>query len=193
VELDLGFGRGIGFYSQMIFEILAPTPDGLIEVCGGGRYDGLARVLGSDRDDRGVGFAFGLERVDSVLGLQGRAKDVGFPDRLLILPGPDDALPHAVRLATMLRAAGTRTVLGPELAPDPIAPLGFESRASRCVVVGGDPKDDRSLVLHDLRDGSRKRMKLKELVNFLKEDSGDRMREPAGPPLPPHEAGESKP
>jgi len=63
VELDLGFGRGIGFYTQMIFELVVPTPGGPIEVCGGGRYDGLARVLGSDRDDRGVGFAFGLERL----------------------------------------------------------------------------------------------------------------------------------
>ena len=64
VELDLGFGRGIGFYTQMIFELVVATPAGPVEVCGGGRYDGLARVLGSDRDDRGVGFAFGLERLD---------------------------------------------------------------------------------------------------------------------------------
>lgn len=63
VELDLGYGRGIGFYSQMIFELVALTPHGPVDVCGGGRYDGLARVLGSDRDDRGVGFAFGLERL----------------------------------------------------------------------------------------------------------------------------------
>jgi histidyl-tRNA synthetase len=63
VELDLGFGRGIGFYTQMIFELVVATPAGPIEVCGGGRYDGLAHVLGSDRDDRGVGFAFGLERL----------------------------------------------------------------------------------------------------------------------------------
>jgi histidyl-tRNA synthetase len=63
VELDLGFGRGIGFYTQMIFELVAAAPGGPVEVCGGGRYDGLARVLGSDRDDRGVGFAFGLERL----------------------------------------------------------------------------------------------------------------------------------
>jgi histidyl-tRNA synthetase len=47
----------------MIFELIAPGPEGPIEVCGGGRYDGLARVFGSDRDDRGVGFAFGLERL----------------------------------------------------------------------------------------------------------------------------------
>ncbi len=63
VELDLGFGRGIGFYTQTIFEITAQTPAGPIEVCGGGRYDGLAGSLGSDRDSHGVGFALGLERV----------------------------------------------------------------------------------------------------------------------------------
>ncbi len=72
VELDLGFGRGIGFYSRMIFELVVPTPEGPVEVCGGGRYDGLARVLGSDRDERGVGFAFGLERLFHVLKAQGR-------------------------------------------------------------------------------------------------------------------------
>ncbi len=63
IELDLGFGRGIGFYSQMIFELVVATDSGPVEVCGGGRYDGLAQVLGSDRDGRGVGFAFGLERL----------------------------------------------------------------------------------------------------------------------------------
>jgi histidyl-tRNA synthetase len=63
VELDLGFGRGIGFYTQMIFALVVETASGPVEVCGGGRYDGLARVLGSNRDDRGVGFAFGLERL----------------------------------------------------------------------------------------------------------------------------------
>ena len=66
IELDLGFGRGIGFYTQMIFEIIVPTSEGPVEVCGGGRYDGLARVLGSHRDDRGAGFAFGLERLHAV-------------------------------------------------------------------------------------------------------------------------------
>src|SRR5262249_5459250 len=43
VALDLGYGRGIGFYTQVIFEVTAPTPDGrAVEVGGGGRYDGLA-------------------------------------------------------------------------------------------------------------------------------------------------------
>jgi histidyl-tRNA synthetase len=66
IELDLGFSRGIGFYTQMIFELAVRSPAGPIGVCGGGRYDGLARVLGSNRDDRGAGFAFGLERLADV-------------------------------------------------------------------------------------------------------------------------------
>ena len=66
IELDLGFSRGIGFYTQMIFELAVNTPRGLTAVCGGGRYDGLARVLGSTRDDRGAGFAFGLERLADI-------------------------------------------------------------------------------------------------------------------------------
>jgi histidyl-tRNA synthetase len=67
LELDMGFGRGLGFYTQVIFELTVPTFDGPVEVCGGGRYDGLARALGSNRDDRGAGFAIGLERLASVV------------------------------------------------------------------------------------------------------------------------------
>jgi histidyl-tRNA synthetase len=69
VELDLGFGRGIGFYTQLIFELIVTTPEGPLEVGGGGRYDGLAQVLGSNRDDRGIGFALGLERLADVTSL----------------------------------------------------------------------------------------------------------------------------
>lgn len=79
LELDLGFGRGIGFYSQMIFELVVATDSGPLDICGGGRYDGLAQVLGAGaaRDSRGVGFAFGLERFAEVLDAQnprGRAR-----------------------------------------------------------------------------------------------------------------------
>ncbi|WP_165232203.1 ATP phosphoribosyltransferase regulatory subunit [Aquisphaera insulae] len=77
VELDMGFGRGIGFYTQMIFELVVPTPEGPREVCGGGRYDGLATVLGSSRDPRGAGFAFGLERLLEVREARSESADPG--------------------------------------------------------------------------------------------------------------------
>ncbi|MDG3006747.1 ATP phosphoribosyltransferase regulatory subunit [Paludisphaera mucosa] len=105
VELDLGFGRGIGFYTQMIFELSAATPRGPVEVCGGGRYDGLARVLGGrGRDDRGAGFAFGLERLDQVLGPDdGRASRAKAPQGYLVTGGGRGVGREAAALAAFLR------------------------------------------------------------------------------------------
>ena len=111
VELDLGFGRGIGFYSQMVFELFAATASGPVSVCGGGRYDGLAHALGSGRDDRGVGFAFGLERLLAALAAQGGAPAIASPRGTLVLARDEGAIAAAVRLATRLRAEGGRVVL----------------------------------------------------------------------------------
>ena len=113
VTLDLGLGRGIGFYSQMIFDLTAATPGGPVELGGGGRYDGLARVLGSDRDDRGVGFAFGLERIDQVLRDQAQrgGSAAVAPRAILVIPADPAATSAAVRLAADVRAAGGRAIL----------------------------------------------------------------------------------
>lgn len=143
VELDLGFGRGIGFYSQMVFEITADTPEGPVEVCGGGRYDGLARVLGSSRDDRGVGFAFGLERLGQVLDAQGHRVPTTASNGFVITPARPEATPHAIALARRLRAEGARAVFE----------TGSASHAARVVQVRG-PLDGPSALLLDGQETS---------------------------------------
>jgi histidyl-tRNA synthetase len=119
VELDLGFGRGIGFYSRMVFELVVPTPSGPIEVCGGGRYDGLARALGSPRDDRGVGFAVGLERLAGVLEVQGEPPSARPACGYLVVAEGAEAstAAAAVRWLTELRKGGARAVLETERSP----------------------------------------------------------------------------
>ncbi len=108
VELDLGFGRGIGFYSQMMFVLLVDTPNGSLEVCGGGRYDGLARALGSAEDVGGVGFAFGLERLRDVLAARGiKIPSTKKPKQILVVAR--DA--NAFGLASWLRGQGLTVVI----------------------------------------------------------------------------------
>ncbi len=142
VVLDLGFGRGIGFYSQMVFELSVETPEGVMELGGGGRYDGLARVLGSDRDDRGVGFAFGLERLAAALEAQGKVPSPVIPSGFLILSESN----AGVDLATRLRMLGARAVLETENTIDEVLARAEASGIPWVIVADADG----TLTLHDL-------------------------------------------
>ena len=150
IELDLGFGRGIGFYSQVVFELVAATPVGPVEVCGGGRYDGLARVFGSDRDDRGAGFAFGLERLLSVLQAQGFWKAPNEGTWFLVVAASASQVREAVQAAARIRSAGWRAIL--EADPERFKagrnalPIG-----TRAIVLG--PAGEDSLLLDRDRVG----------------------------------------
>ncbi len=167
VQIDLGFGRGIGFYSQMVFELVARTPEGPVEVCGGGRYDGLARVLGSERDDRGVGFAFGLERLGQVLDAQGQRTTVSGPGGFIVVAARSDAVPYAIRLARLLRDAGARAVVETNVS-------AVES--ARVVVVHGPLESPSAVVVRDPATGSEAAINPEALLRQAREDAGSLRR-----------------
>jgi histidyl-tRNA synthetase len=159
VVLDLGFGRGIGFYSRMIFELVAATPAGPVEVCGGGRYDGLARVLGSDRDDRGVGFAFGLERLGQVLDAVGVSRLVDKRE-VIVVPSSHEHKADAARLATDLRTHGFVALLEPERTLEEAIRLAWDSLVG-WVVTAGD-----ILTLHNIAEETHVQVERRDLLRI---------------------------
>lgn len=54
--------RGLDYYTKTVFEVTTETPNGMLTVCGGGRYDGLVEELGGPKIPA-VGFGMGMERV----------------------------------------------------------------------------------------------------------------------------------
>jgi histidyl-tRNA synthetase len=74
-DVDPRLVRGLDYYTRTAFEfasgVLSPAQ---ATVCGGGRYDGLAEVLGGPPTP-GIGFGLGLERVLLAMGEEG----VGLP------------------------------------------------------------------------------------------------------------------
>lgn len=64
VTIDLGMGRGLHYYTGMLFEAYGSEPRGP-QLCGGGRYDDLAQVLGAREAVPACGFSYGVERVVS--------------------------------------------------------------------------------------------------------------------------------
>jgi histidyl-tRNA synthetase len=105
IEIDLGMGRGLHYYTGMLFEIYAGDATGP-QLCGGGRYDDLAQVLGARAAVPACGFSFGLERVLSA------SESVDVPEELpavLILQHGDPAA--AIVLADDFRRAGWAAAL----------------------------------------------------------------------------------
>ncbi len=104
--------RGLDYYNRTVFEIV-PDDDERAQgtVGGGGRYDGLAEVLGGPHTP-GVGFGSGFERI--ILEMQKFAvtpNDSHTVDVFVVQRG-GAAFAPAVRLVADLREAGVSALLG---------------------------------------------------------------------------------
>ncbi|MGI5888277.1 MAG: histidine--tRNA ligase [Oscillospiraceae bacterium] len=62
--------RGLDYYTRTVFEFVYAGRKGLGTVCGGGRYDGLVKLLGGP-DTPAVGFGLGIERMISTMESEG--------------------------------------------------------------------------------------------------------------------------
>jgi histidyl-tRNA synthetase len=95
--------RGLDYYTGSIFEVRSPAL-GNVSFGGGGRYDTMVETYGG-QPAGAVGFAFGVERLISVLTEEklvvGRKSEA---DVMLALSNPALAA-HAFKLAAELRAA----------------------------------------------------------------------------------------
>jgi ATP phosphoribosyltransferase regulatory subunit len=63
IRFSTSFGRGIDYYSGVVFELHDPTARVAGQLVAGGRYDGLLTRLGAPTPIPAVGFAVWIERV----------------------------------------------------------------------------------------------------------------------------------
>ncbi len=115
--------RGLDYYCRSAFEISAQGLGSQDSIGGGGRYDGLVSSLGGP-DTPGVGFAFGVERLELAVAAEAEAAVAGAPAGaatasaagagarpdsvidVLLAPVGDATAAAALRLAREMRRAG---------------------------------------------------------------------------------------
>jgi histidyl-tRNA synthetase len=97
--------RGLDYYTKTVFEVWAAGIGAQAAVCGGGRYDGLAEVLGGPPTP-GVGVAVGLERIILVMKNLGVAVPALPRPPVFIAHLGADAKREALQLADDLRREG---------------------------------------------------------------------------------------
>ena len=151
--------RGLDYYADTVFEFWHDSLHGAQNsLGGGGRYDGLAELLGLTPTP-GTGYALGVERILMVARRLGVAPGPGTDCDVLVCSVETPQAQLAASAARTLRAAGARVVLDiSERRLDRKLRSGDRLGARVAVIVGEDEVRDSSAVVRDLDAHAQRRV-----------------------------------
>lgn len=153
--------RGLDYYTRTAFEYVGSALDAAqTAVGGGGRYDGLAELLGGPPVP-GVGLALGVDRIAlSVPDLMEPALDV-------FVVNTDAYRAEARALLSTLRATGIRSDGLPDQRSLKAQFKAADRRGALAVIVVGDEWGSGQVVAKRLDDGSQVVIGSEEIVTWL--------------------------
>jgi histidyl-tRNA synthetase len=163
-EMDPGLVRGLDYYTRTAFEIHHGKLGAQSAVGGGGRYDGLFKILGGP-EVPAVGFSMGVERV--LIALQEEGRDVFHQTPLVYLARGANLSDEAFRLARELRR---RFAIQLEYAEKSLgAQLRQADRlgATAVLILGEDEMAAGEITVKDLKSGDQRRMPRADLQDEL--------------------------
>ena len=153
ILLNLALGRGVSYYTGLVFEIHALDEDGFdTQLCGGGRYDNLLRAVGGTRDINACGFAFGVERLLPLI------PESNLPvmekTQALIIPVNIQNMSYSLRVAKIAREVGLRVevdVTGHGVGAG--LKLATKKETPWALIVGENEQQTNRVTLHNLVTG----------------------------------------
>ncbi len=167
LSLNLALGRGVSYYTGLVFEIHSYEEDGSqTQICGGGRYDRLVQAVGGPQEIKACGFAFGIERLQTLLPTIPET----LPETTLVIPVSPQDLPYALQIAHELRANGKPAELD-------VTGHGVGSGLKQAVrknfqtaaIVGETERHADSITLHNLLTGQEEQISHATFVQSLSE------------------------
>ncbi len=160
--------RGLDYYTQTAFEIMAENSGPGGTLCGGGRYNGLVAEIGGD-DVPGIGYAFSIERIlalrDKELPLEANQ---GL-DVYLVTLG-DQAKLASVKILEDLRRNGIKAdmdYLGRKMKAQMKA--ADRTNADYVLIIGDEELEKGIGQLRNMKTGEQEEVSLTEIVSYLKE------------------------
>ncbi|EFH88494.1 histidine--tRNA ligase [Ktedonobacter racemifer] len=177
ILLNLSLGRGVSYYTGLVFEIHAQEADGFdAQLCGGGRYDRLMRAVGSSRDIAACGFAIGLERL--LAHIPQATLPVLNQTQALVIPVSANEFPYALRVARAAREAGQPVEV--DISGHGVG-AGLKQAVKKqillALIVGEDEARQNEVTVRNLETSVEWRLPFGELANGLVADFGEEQKE----------------
>lgn len=170
--LDLGFARGLEYYTGMIFEVFVESLD--IALIGGGRYDKLVELYGGDPTPA-VGCAAGVDRLVLAMKMNNVIPPPP-PNKKIYLYILDGVAPsYGFKVSAELRANGIPVemeVMDRSLSKG--LSVASKKNCPYALILGLREAETGLVTLKDMSTGVQETLTLKEVVDRIKSnfDSG---------------------
>ena len=162
--------RGLDYYTETTFELESPGLGAQSALAGGGRYDRLAEVLGSDEPVPAVGFAAGMERVFLALD----AADIDLPSAsepdVFIAALGEEAERWVFRTSQELRSAGLHVahdLMGRSLKAQ--MKEANRQNAPYAMIIGGNELEAEAATVKEMESGEQEEVAFDRLTEYLKD------------------------
>jgi len=165
-ELNPRLVRGLDYYTRTTFEITYPGLGAQNAIMGGGRYDGLAELLGGEQTPA-TGVAIGAERL--VLAMKEEGISPPEPISTFLVTVGDEAFERGLELIRELRHQGIFCLIdfkGRSLRGQLRLANKLGSRA--VLILGGDELKKGVVTLKMMSDGSQQEVALDHLPSTLR-------------------------
>ncbi|MFH1462645.1 MAG: histidine--tRNA ligase [bacterium] len=156
--------RGLDYYTKTAFEIFAEEANAIV---GGGRYDGLVKLLGGE-DTKAVGAAMGIERVVSLMKKSG-----------VNLPGPANPPIFLAQLGNLAKRKALRLLedfrkakisVGESFGRDSLKAqlkLADKIEVKYTLLLGQKEVLEGNIIVRDMKGGRQETIKLDKVVKEM--------------------------
>lgn len=176
--IDNTLVRGLDYYTRTVFEIskTIETPEGKTEspsLCGGGRYDYLGKVLGSNKPIAAVGFGMGVDRIVDLLPEGSVTPRVVKKPKIFFIQLGAEAKQKSLMVIEILREA--RISVAHSISKDSLGAQLSSAEKMKipyCLILGQREVIDNTVIVRDMETRSQKSVSLKDLPEYIKELKG---------------------
>jgi len=178
-EMDIPYNinknlvRGLSYYTRTVFEIVEDTlgEDGTpLALAGGGRYDYLAKQLGSKKDVPAVGFSIGVDRIVASPWYKKLSPRIIKKPKIYFIQLGAEAKLKSLAIIEILRKAHiplaqslSKDSLGSQLA------IAEKLAIPYVLIFGLKEALSDSVIVRNMSNRSQETVKLSELLEYLKE------------------------
>lgn len=160
-EVDENLVRGLDYYCHTVFEFKSDLLGSQDTIIGGGRYDGLIKMLGG-QDIPGVGWAGGIERL---MMISKKIKKKSVSAHVIILD--KKFKDYGYNLINELRKNNIKTAFDYKYNLKKSLSRANSNNTKFAIIIGEDEFKNKNFSIKLLSDGTQKKLSLMKIVELL--------------------------